>query len=55
MLLKNQIDHIRELLKEDWMQEDQMDFIICQIISLVSNCYDSHIKNGIKKDLIENH
>ncbi|EKE28204.1 MAG: hypothetical protein ACD_3C00086G0048 [uncultured bacterium (gcode 4)] len=44
MLTKNQIEHIKKLLKEDWIQEDQMDIVFGQLISFISVCYDSYIK-----------
>lgn len=50
MLSNNQIKHIKELLKEDWIQEDQMFLIIEQIMYFVTISYDDFIKNKEDKN-----
>ncbi len=51
MLSKTDIEQVKEFLREDWINECQMPFIIEQIVSFVSFGYESFITNKTKKNL----
>ncbi|EKD44189.1 MAG: hypothetical protein ACD_71C00218G0014 [uncultured bacterium (gcode 4)] len=50
MLTSKDIEQVKQFLREDWMNETQMPFVIEQIISFVSSGYESFLENQIKKN-----
>ena len=45
MLSSSDIERMKQFLREDWVSETQMPFVIEQIVSFVSIGYESFTKN----------
>lgn len=50
MLSGSDIEQVKQFLREDWINETQMLFIIEQIVSFVSCGYESFLERKTKKN-----